>query len=238
MKRLLWTVIAVAGLGSGQEKASTPAPPKMVQKIIDVKYADADRVSSLVNGPGLSIRADNSMHALVVYGTAEAVATVEEMVKRLDTAPANIELTVYLISGSTQSASEDLPKELGPTAKQLHALFPYKGYRLLESFVQRARDGREGSTSGALSAGSIYDFRYRSATVSSGTPRVVHINNLALGIRTPTANRDKEGRVVYNSVGINTDIDVGDGQKVVVGKSSIDGTGDALILVVTAKVVE
>ena len=235
MRLMLSTMLAAGALWAQDKPASSP---HMVQKIIDVKYADADRLASLVNGPGLSIRADNSLHALVVFGTAEAVATVEEMVKRLDTAPANIELTVYLISGSTQSGAEDLPKELSSTAKQLHALFPYKAYRLMESFVQRARDGRDGSTSGALPAGSSYDFRYRSATVSAGTPRVVHVNSLVLNIRTPTANKDKDGRVVNKSVGINTDIDVGEGQKVVVGKSSIDGTGDALILVVTAKVVE
>jgi hypothetical protein len=228
----------MAGLSFGQEKPNVPSQPKMVQKVIGVKYADADRLVGLVQGPGLSIRADNSMHALVVYGTTEAVATVEEMVKRLDNAPANIELTVYLVSGSTQNAAEDLPKDLGPTAKQLHALFPYKGYRLLESFIQRTRDGREGSTSGTLSGNSTYDFRYRSATVSSGTPRSVHINALALTIRTPTTNRDKDGNPVNRAVGINTDIDVGEGQKVVVGKSTIDGTNDALILVVTAKVVE
>src|SRR5215475_60631 len=133
MRQLLFALTAAA-LGFAQEK---PAVPKMVQKIIDVRYADADRLASLINGPGLTIRSDNSMHALVVYGTSEAVATLDDMVKRLDTAPINIELTVHLLSGSVQNAAEDLPKELAPTAKQLHALFPYKGYRVVESFVQR-----------------------------------------------------------------------------------------------------
>ncbi len=37
---------------------------------------------------------------------------------------------------------------------------------------------------------------------------------------------------------INTDLDLGDGQKTVVGKSSINSTGDALILVIVPKVIE
>src|SRR5262249_53765435 len=155
------------GLALAQEKPSTPAPPKFVQKIIEVRYADADRVSALLLGtPGLMVKADKSLHALVVYGSADAVAAVEEMVRKLDVAPPNIEMTVYLISGSAQAGNEDLPKELAPTLKQLHALFPYKTYRLLESFVQRSRDGREGSTSGALPGNASYEFHYRSATVS------------------------------------------------------------------------
>ena len=40
------------------------------------------------------------MHMIVVYGTQDAVATVEEMVKRLDVAPPNIEFTVYLVLGN------------------------------------------------------------------------------------------------------------------------------------------
>jgi hypothetical protein len=37
---------------------------------------------------------------------------------------------------------------------------------------------------------------------------------------------------------INTDLDIREGQKTVVGKSSINSTGDALILVIVPKVVE
>ena len=236
IRRILWTLIAAAALTWGQ---APPEAPKLVQKLIELKNADADRVAYLVGGPGLNITRDKGMHILVVRGTREAVATVEEMIRKLDVAPPNIELAVYLITGSAQNAAEEVPRELTATTKQLHALFPYKGYRLLESFVQRTRDGHEGSTSGVLPGGaSSYDFRYRSATVSDGTPRMVHLDGMSLIVRTPTKNVDKEGRVQTSNVSINTDLDIGEGQKVVVGKSSIGGSDDALILIVTAKVVE
>jgi hypothetical protein len=233
LRRWLWTLSALAGLAWGQEQ------PKAVQKLIEVKYADVDRVASLVQGPGIGLRSDRGMHVIIVHGNPEAVAAVEEMVKKLDVPPPNIEFTVYLVSGLTQGAADDVPKELASTAKQLHGLFPYKSYRILQSFVLRNRDGREGSTNGSLnSTGASYNFRYRSATVSSGTPKIVHIDGMSLTVQTPTPHVDKDGRVIYNNAGINTDIDAGEGQKVVVGKSSINGSDDALILVVTAKVVE
>src|SRR5262249_1058165 len=126
------------------------------------------------------------------------------------------------------------------TAKQLHGLFQYKGYKTLESFVLRARDGQGGNTSGVIPGNpeASYDFRYGTAVVSGGAPRVVQINRLELSVRTPTSERDKEGRIRYESSSINTNIDVREGQKVVVGKSTFHGSNDALILVVTAKVVE
>src|SRR6266851_941077 len=226
MRRLFWTLVLAAGLAGAQE------PAKIVQKLVDVKYADAGRISRLIQTPGVSMHADDGLHAIVVIGPAEVVAAIEAMVKKLDVPPPNIEFTVYLVSGTAQGMADDLPKELVPTAKQLHSLFPYKSYRLLESFGLRGRDGREGSTSGVLpGTNSNYDFRYRAATVSSGTPRVVHIDGLQLRVSTPTGARDKDGRLDYRNAGLNTDIDAGEGQKIVVGKSNIGGTEDALILV-------
>ena len=57
--------------------------------------------------------------------------------------------------------------------------------------------------------------------------------------RTVVNKTSSEKTLEYYSVesGVNTDVDVREGQKVVVGKSNF-GAEDAFILVVTAKVVE
>ena len=232
MRRLLWIFVAAA--------CAWAQVPQTVEKVILLKYADANRLANLLpRGPGITLRADTGMHALAVLGPADSIASIEEMVKQLDVAPPNIEVTVYLISGSSQNAADDLPKELAPTAKQLHGLFSYKRYRMLESFVLRGRDGRYASTNGMLpGTRSTYDFHYQSATVSSGTPRVAHIDGMSLLVRTPTPRVDKNNNPITENSGLNTDIDVGEGQKVVVGKSNVFGSDDAMILVVTAKVVE
>jgi hypothetical protein len=234
MRRLLWTMIAVAGLSFAQED-----PNKTVRKIIDVKYADPQVIANLVNGPGIDLKSDRSLHVLIVRGSAATVAEVEAMVRKLDTAPPNIELIVYLVSGSSRDSVDDLPKDLAPTAKQLHGLFAYKSYHVMQSFILRSRDGRDANDKGTLpNTNSDYSFQYRSATVSQTTPRVVHIDQMQFQVTTPTGEKNNNGSPALRYANIPSDIDIGEGQKVVVGKSSTNATDEALILVVTAKVVE
>ena len=66
----------------------------------------------------------------------------------------------------------------------------------------------------------------------------MHINGMGLLVRTPTGGRNQKGEMEYRNAGLNTDIDVAEGQKVVVGKSSVNGSDEAMILIVTAKVVQ
>src|SRR5580658_6275034 len=109
MRRLLWTLLAVSGLAFAQDSAreaqerlqkestdrimqdqaselakrGLAKAGQTVQKLIEVKYADPDRVARLVQGPGISLRSDSSLHAIVVNGPADAVTEVEAMVRKL-----------------------------------------------------------------------------------------------------------------------------------------------------------
>lgn len=240
-RRLIWTLMALAGLAVAQEPLVRESQ-KQVQKMIEVKYADVDRLANMVGGFGVNIRGDKSLHVLFVRGTEQMVNEVEAMVKKLDTAPPNIELTVYLVSGTSDpklAAKDEVPQDLASTVKQLHGLFPYKSYRVQQSFLLRTRDGREGHDSGSLpGSNATYDFQFRSATVSQSTPRIVHIDGMRFYVQVPTMSKDKDGHTIQDSSSIITDLDAGEGQKIVVGKSSIHGSDDAMILVVTAKVVD
>jgi len=250
MKKTLWTLITAAALAAAQEK---PAP-EIVSKMIPVHHVNTNHLQSLLTIPGVSVRGDEGMHVLVVTGRPDAVSTLEEMVKKLDVAPAppparpNIELTVYMIAGAAEAKrAEDVPKELSSTVKQLHQLFPYKNYRVLDSFVLRGRDGETaGETSGVFPNATSglppvnYTFRYRNAVVADGNPRTIRLNGLRMGLRAAypsTGGEAGKPNYTYSDSGINTDIDIREGQKVVVGKSSY-GAEDAFILVVTAKIIE
>jgi hypothetical protein len=239
---LLMMAVAISGWA---QQAATPEPPKPVQKLIELKYANPEYIARLLNGPGVNVNYSASMHAVLVRGNPDAVASLEEMIRKLDVAPPNVELTVYLVSGTAQATQDELPKDLTPVAKQLHGVFAYKSYRLVESFILRSRALNDGANNASLSTNgtlpgtrALYDFRVRAASVTGGTPRAVRLEGMSLTMRTPTSNVDKDGRPVYNTTAINTDLDIGDGQKVVVGKSNLFGTDDALVLVVTAKIVE
>jgi hypothetical protein len=157
----------------------------------------------------------------------------------------NVELTVYLLSGTTQVATaDDVPQDLAATVKQLHSVFTYKNYKLTESFILRGRSsGGSGyaQTEGVLpGTGLKYSFRYNRVRVSSEKPRMVHIDGLAIRLSREVLGRSADGnkRPDDSVASIATDLDLGDGQKTVVGKSSINAAGDALILVIVPKVIE
>jgi len=153
---------------------------------------------------------------------------------------ANIELTVYLLSGVAQGEpADDVPQDLAATVKQLRSIFNYKGYKLTESFMLRGRIGGGAKTAGVLpgGAGLNYQFQYNSVAVSSETPPLFRINGLRIMLT--RAPRRLGGETIVDTVAsINTDLDIREGQKTVVGKSSVSSTGDALILVIVPKIVE
>ncbi len=233
--------LAAAGLAFSQD-ANKP-----VQKIIEVKYRNPDRITRLVYVPGVTARADTEFHVIVASGPAQGVTEFEEMVKKFDTPPPNIELTGYLVTGSTREAADDMPKELAATARQLHGVFAYKSYRVFQTLILRARDGHDARDAGTLPGGnSQYDLSFRTANVSPGSPHPLHIDGMRLEISTPTGQvsagrgvlTDKDGKPLMHFSVIQSDIDMTEGQQVVVGKSSTNSSDDALILIVTAKVVQ
>jgi len=155
----------------------------------------------------------------------------------------NVELTVYLVSGVQTPAGDDVPQDLAATVRQLHSLFSYKGYKLAEAFILRGRStvaGSNASTEGMLpGSGLHYDFSYRQVRVSGEKPYMVHIDRLGITLRGPPAyGPDGKQRGNNTVASISTDLDLAEGQKTVVGKSSINSTGDALILVIVPKVIE
>jgi hypothetical protein len=233
MRRMIWTILGAAGLCLGQ--GNTPEAPKMVQRMIEVKNADAIQIAHLVEFPGISVKYNGTMHVIMVYGIESAVTQVEAMIHKLDVAPMEVDITVYILSASAQ-AGDDLPKDLASTGKQLHSLFPYKGYRMVDFFVTRNREGRHADVSGTLTTSAPYDFHFGSSSLSRSTPRVLRLDGVQFNLQWPT--KDTEGKGAIYKTSLRTDIDVAEGQKVVVGRSSLNSPDDAIILVVTAKVVE
>lgn len=156
----------------------------------------------------------------------------------------NVELTVYLLSGATQgAASDDAPQDLAATVRQLHSLFNYKSYKLSESFVLRGRSSGERENAHAQTEGILpgdglhYNFSYQRVRVPAEKPRMVRIDGLQIDLYTPRVQPD--GKMRRDTVAsIHTDLDLAEGQKTVVGKSSINNAGDALILVIVPKVIE
>jgi len=148
----------------------------------------------------------------------------------------NIELTVYLVSGLANppaATKDEVPPDLNSMLQQLHGVFMYKNYKLVDEFTLRSRNNGGAELGGEIDyiPRGQYDFRYKFARVYPGE-HVVHIDGLRLEI----SQRSLAPNLAPATVAlVATDLDVADGQKTVVGKSAHNG--DGLFLVVVPKII-
>jgi hypothetical protein len=228
MKRIL-AALALLALPLAAQDAKQDLKPVTpnVQKLFVLKYAEPDQISNLVRTFG-SVMTNTQMHALTVSTTPEAMAAIEDAIKRLDVpsaAPQNVELTAYLLIGSQaeNASAAPLPKELDGVVTQLKNAFAYKNYSLMDVLSLRTRTQQQGGPTAASGGGGSVqidnnlrqvntDLRIRSVDVAAdGT---VRINSLTISSKVIGNNN-------LPAANINTDLDLKEGQKVVVGKTGL-----------------
>jgi len=250
-------LLMLAPLARGQDAAEKRAQEQaradeqarqLPVRLFQVKYANVYQLIKVFNAFGAMMNADGDLKVISVRASQPVLDAIDEAIKRLDVPqpPAkNIELNAYLITASPQSSATSLPAELEPVVKQLKSVFSYQGFKLLGTLSLRGRDGSTGSVSGVLppiaaDAGRpvTYQFRVKTMAVTSDDDkaRVVRINDLALNLHIVV--RTGPGELSGEDVSIGTSVDAREGQKVVVGKANIDNADNALILVLTAKVID
>ncbi len=237
MKRILFGLV-LAGVLVAQDAAPPPQIPKpeppRQPRVFMLQYADARNVAGVLAVFGYGIKADRDLHVVAVSAPPEAMAAIEDAIKRLDVpaaAPKDIDLVVYMIVASEQSsAGGELPAELQPVANELKKIFSYKSFRLLDSILLRTQPGNKATAHGVIGTTDQrpYSFEVVPAAVTEApNGRLIRLDNLNLSVHMPGDRL----------AGISTEITVREGQRVVVGKSNM-GTDQSLILVVTAKVTE
>jgi len=234
-------LLAPLAVAQEQKKDEKPAEPQ-VQKLFVLKYADPNQMRDLLNFMG-TVRTNTELHALSVSATANSMSAIEDAIKRLDVpaaAPQNIDLTVYLIAGDDAdgAGAAPLPKELSSVVEQLKNNFPYKAYTLWDVLTMRTRTGQPVSTS---SMGGYGDSIGTARSIRVSTRLQIQSTTIAgdgtIRINRLQTSHKVTGGMVSADPGITTDVDIKEGQKVVVGKQST-GANQALFLVLTAKVVQ
>ena len=243
-------LLAPVAMAQEQKKADEKPAAPLVQRLFVLKYADPNQIGDLIKVFTGNVTPNPSMHALAVSATPDAMTAIEDAIKRLDVpaaAPQNVELTFYLLVGGSESANQGtLPKDLDSVVAQLKNAFTYKSYRLLDVLTMRTRTGQPVSTNsagGAVQFGNssqpiITQFQIKS--VSVGPEGAIRIDGLRASNRVPLAtgiNPVVSTQFTYQDIGINADLDIKEGQKVVVGKMSMN-PNDAMFLVLTARVAQ
>ena len=248
---ILFSLLATAPILCAEEKKKTdePAPAVTVEaqhwpvKLFQVKYANVNHLANLFRAFGATAQPDEDLKAISVRAPKEVLAAIEESLQRLDVpqVPAkNVQLEAYLLTASGQGPSVNIPGDLDPVIKQLKSVFNYQGFRLLGTLSWRGRDGTGGAVSGLLPSVSsdstqptFYSFNIHSVGITSeGKEPTIRINELTLKLDFTVKGSGNQRAI------INTSIDAREGQKVVVGKANIDNADSALILILTARVIE
>lgn len=237
MKHFLLTMI-FAGVTLAQQNVS---------RLIQLKYISPDSAMPIVATFGRgSVVANQEPRAkyVTLSGPAELVQSIEDAIKKIDVAPAlvkNIETTFHILLAGQSGEQGAVPKELDGVVQQLRGVFGLKSFRLLETAVIRGRDGSE--TSGAMSSPTKQETPARyyirfARTQVSGDEKAPRVRFDALQFSAYIQYTASNGQSFDREATIKTDIDVGAGQKVVVGKTKVDATSQAIFLVVTARVVD
>lgn len=240
--------------------AQTPTPPPAPaseptfvtqkdfrSKMFVVNHRDPRDLSrslrSLGSGfKGAEVVPNEGTGTISVRDFPENIAAIEEALKRLDVpepARRNVEFHIHVLFASNSGGPEgSYPEELRDVLKALKSTLTYRSYTLAATVVQRAQEGRGGVQGGG--ATEILTTGAKGETHSMSLPFHFMIN--AFKIETPTS-----GPVVINLERLKfyfaavpaewqadflTDLSLKDGEKVVVGTSTLRDRG--VVLVVTA----
>jgi hypothetical protein len=169
----------------------------------------------------------------------------------------NLDTQLYLIVGTNgEVADSKLPASLDGVLKQLRSTLPFKNYRLAATLINRVKNegrldlswigGPIASNLGVapVTTPSFSTFKVRQVRLSRSSEgqQMVQMAGFNFGARIPiqvggnaTAAAGGFPQFNYESTGLSTDISMHEGEPVVVGTLNVGPSGDAIILVVSAK---
>ena len=169
----------------------------------------------------------------------------------------NLDTQLYLIVGTNQEVDDSkLPASLDTVIKQLRATLPFKNYRLAATLINRVKnDGRldlswiggplaSQSAAASPATPSFSQFKVRQVKLvrNSENQQIVQMLGFNFGARVPistpgaiAANGSIAPIINYEPTGVATDISMREGEPVVVGTLNVGPSGDAIILIVSAK---
>ncbi len=248
------TLLAVPSLAQeaepGQKPPSSATNEELVTRIFRVEYADIRDLANVIDIFGGRIQPEPDLGVIGWTGPASMLPAVEAAVASLDVAPTpapNVELTVYFLVASRKGGgASSVPAALDGVAVQLRDVFGYDSVQLIETTAMRVRPGSRGDLNGFLPQRpgapieARYEFSFRQLKVTEdASGRSIRLDGLQASIQTPRVVVES-GEPTTRSVesGIRTDVDLREGQKAVIGKTTIEGGAEAIFVVVTGTIVE
>jgi hypothetical protein len=250
--------------GSGQEANSTQKnEPQYVEnkgfkgQIFEIKHRRPQEIikaiSPLGSGfKGATVSYNEETQTISVRDFPENIAAIEEAIKRLDTpqsarVESGVELSIHVLLTRTDAPPNlvpaPLPSDLNDVIKQMQNTFAFKDYQLVATIVQRAKTHRYGKAAIFGKGDSIWFETYKgengnlqkfqnSATYQYQVTGIEVSSTPASGGKIQLEDFTFE----FGKATVATNLEVRDGEKLVVGTASWGNK--AMILVLTAKVIK
>ncbi|HEY1497384.1 MAG TPA: hypothetical protein VGF49_22660 [Candidatus Solibacter sp.] len=237
MKRMILAALLLAAPLVAQQQKD-----EKITKMLHLQFTEPRAIVNLISSYNVQIQFNDSMKVMMLNGLPANVAAAEAAIKQLDVAPKTVELTVYFVVGgdnAAQMAGTPVPADVRDVITQLKGVFTFKEYKMLDVLTLRTRTGSDADTSGILNSGNpprMSQFSIRNVTV--GDDGSIRIDRMHAGLRIPFSRASEPGKSDYINSGIDQNVDLKEGQKVVVGRSSLEGPEKALFLILTARVVQ
>ena len=247
------------------KEAEVPIARGLKGRVFEVKNRDVSElhqaISNLGSGAkGTAMSHNSAFRTITVRDFPENLAVIEEALKRLDrpepqsSAPPapDVEFQIHiLVAGSDPAGVEEFPAQLAPVINELKSTLKYKSYSLMASAIHRVKTAggfanliNSGVAETKLlgmdtPSGNPVFYQYTLSRIILKTPQdagaSVQIESLKFGLRVPLS-LGGANPVQYENVGFDTPITLKDGERVVVGTTTVKDKG--LALVVSAKVIK
>jgi hypothetical protein len=228
-------------------------------RVIEIKHRDTSNLVRVIAPLGSGFRGatmvpNQDFQTITVRDFPENIAAIEEAIRRLDVpepARPGVEFHVHILVATkapTFSPPNQFPEELAAVIKQLKTTINYGHYHLMTSQVLRAKEQgmRQMSVKGVselkLRADTeasknpiFYEFRFESLMLDNtgAGPARIQIGNFAFAMKVPLIV-SAGGTLQYQDIGFNTPVNMSEGEKVVVGTTSMEDKG--IIVVITGSI--
>ena len=181
-------------------------------------------------------------------------AQASSRVRSEDATALEVQLHLIVARKAADGEDEKLPAALDAVVRQLKSTFTFKSYRLATTLLNRVRNGGKlslrwvgspllASAAATAATPGFNEFNVQSVKLAQdeGGRDVVQMSHFNFGSRIPiqTSSVATTGGSApvfqYENTGITTDISVREGEPTIVGTLNVGPSGDALIIVVSAK---
>lgn len=222
----------------------------LVTQIFKIEYGDVRNIADVISLFGGRVQPEPELGVIGWTGPESQLPAVEAAIRSLDVAPVpepNVELTVwFLLAVNDGLGTRSVPASLDGVAVQLQDVFGYDSVRLIETTALRVRNGSRGELNGILPQPSgedreaRYKFGFRRLWLNTDeSGRSIRLDGLSAGVQAPHTVLEAGQRTTrYMETGVSTDIDIREGQKAVIGKTSVEGGEETVFIVVTGTIID